>query len=154
MVSFAKILLPIDVEGEAGPILDYGIALARAFGSRVDLVHVFEREGYHGPRTIELDGEGIAQPAAEIVGWQSARSLALLMSKVRLAGVGSVRGLLSRGPAEEAVLELVRKERYDLVVMGTHGYRGLSRMVLGSVAEKVVRDCACPVLTVHVPIGR
>lgn len=150
MARFAKILLPVDVEQESGPILDHGIALARAFGSQVNLVHVFEREGYHGPRIIELDPQGIAQPAAGVSAWPAAGSLALLMGKVRGAGIQSVRGLMALGPAAEAVIDLVRRESYDLVVMGTHGYEGLSHMVLGSVAEKVVRGCPCPVLTVRV----
>jgi universal stress protein A len=154
MVRFAKILIPVDVERESGPILDHGIALARAFGSRVDLVHVFEREGYHGPWLIELDLRGIAQPAGELSTWPAARSLAVLMETVRGAGVEAVRGLMAKGPADEAVIELVRRESYDLVVMGTHGYHGLSHMVLGSVAEKVVRGCPCPVLTVHVEFPR
>jgi len=154
MVRFAKILIPVDVERESAPILDYGIALAHAFGSRADLVHVFEREGYHGPWLIELDPQGLPQPAAELSAWPAARSLAQLMGRVRDAGIEPVRGLMAKGPADEAVLELVRRESYDLVVMGTHGYHGLSHMVLGSVAEKVVRGCPCPVLTVHVELPR
>jgi|SRR5579864_2026896 len=154
MVRFAKILIPVDAERESGPILDHGIALARAFGSQVDLVHVFEREGYHGPWRLELDPQGAAQPAAEVSAWPAARSLAQLMATVRDAGVARVRGLMAKGPADEAVIELVRHEPYDLVVMGTHGYHGLSHMVLGSVAEKVVRGCPCPVLTVHVEFPR
>ncbi|HVR11909.1 MAG TPA: universal stress protein [Thermoanaerobaculia bacterium] len=150
MVRFAKILVPIDVERESTPILDHAVALARAFGSRVALVHVFEREGYHGPSQIELDLAGHAQPATEVGHWPAAGRLAQLMGRVREAGVAEVRGLMVRGPAEDAVVDLARRESYDLVVMGTHGYHGLSRMVLGSVAEKVVRNCPCPVLTVRV----
>jgi nucleotide-binding universal stress UspA family protein len=147
--KFAKILLAVDLGRESGPILDYGITLARAFGSQLDLVHVFERHEYRGPRVIALDAGGHAS-LAEIAGWTAAESFAALVEKVRHEGVAEARGLLAQGPAEQILLDLVLQERYDLVVMGTHGYRGLERLVMGSVAESVVRDCACPVLTVHI----
>ena len=48
-------------------------------------------------------------------------------------------------------MELAQKERFDLIVMGTHGRKGLARMMVGSVAERVIREAPCPVLTVRVP---
>ena len=57
--------------------------------------------------------------------------------------------VLSEGFPTDAILELATAESVDLIVMGTHGRRGLDRFMLGSVTERVVRKAACPVLTVH-----
>jgi nucleotide-binding universal stress UspA family protein len=60
-----------------------------------------------------------------------------------------VRRFLANGFAYQEILKKVRKDRVDLVVMGTHGRTGLGHFLLGSVTEKVVRMASCPVLTVR-----
>ena len=59
------------------------------------------------------------------------------------------RSLLREGPAVEAILEAAASERASLIVMGTHGRTGVTHMLMGSVAERVVRSAPCPVLTVR-----
>ena len=61
------------------------------------------------------------------------------------------RRLLAGDPAD-AIIRLAESEHIDLIVMGTHGRRGLSRLLMGSVAESVVRVAPCPVLTVKQPV--
>jgi nucleotide-binding universal stress UspA family protein len=71
-----------------------------------------------------------------------------LLSEMRHLGV-SVRGRLGSGDAANAILRMAEHESYDLIVMGTHGRTGLSHLVMGSVAEKVVARAPCPVLTIR-----
>jgi nucleotide-binding universal stress UspA family protein len=62
---------------------------------------------------------------------------------------GRVRGEMLHGPPAERILAFLREGRFDLVAMGTHGRKGLKRLMLGSVAEKVVREAPCSVLVVR-----
>jgi nucleotide-binding universal stress UspA family protein len=73
-----------------------------------------------------------------------------VVSLAKRPGIG-VDSALRQGPAWSEILAAAKDARADLIVIGTHGRRGLSRALLGSVAEKVVRTAACPVLTVHGP---
>lgn len=150
MLAFSKILVPVDIDLESGPILDAAISLAKAYGAKIDLLHAFETQGYQGPRILELDADAHSQPAEAVAYWKTAKAMSHLMERVHAQGVGSVRGLMVHGLAVESVLGLVKQDHYDLVVMGTHGYHGLERMVMGAVAEEIIRDCPCPVLTVHI----
>lgn len=56
-----------------------------------------------------------------------------------------------RGSADDAILQLAERERVDLIVIGTHGRTGLTRLLMGSVAEAIVRRAACPVITIRLP---
>jgi nucleotide-binding universal stress UspA family protein len=70
------------------------------------------------------------------------------------AGGLSVSAVLKTGSAPEAILDAAADERADLIVIGTHGRTGLTRLVIGSVAERVVRMAPCPVLVVKPPPAR
>lgn len=63
----------------------------------------------------------------------------------------TVRTAVLTGSPHQKIVELVKDERADLVAMGTHGRGGVSRMLLGSVADRVIRSAPCPVLTVRAP---
>lgn len=63
----------------------------------------------------------------------------------------TVRTVIRKGPAQAEIVALAAEERADLVVMGTHGRGGVSRVLLGSVADRVLRTAPCPVLTVRKP---
>jgi nucleotide-binding universal stress UspA family protein len=69
-----------------------------------------------------------------------------LLAKLKQAGI-SAEYLASRGAPESLIVELAKQRKVDLIAMGTHGRRGLSHLLLGSVAERVVRTAECPVLT-------
>ena len=65
-----------------------------------------------------------------------------------------VRRLITHGPVADEIVAVAKNEGVDLVVIATHGATGWSRLVFGSVAEKVVRLAECPVLTVRAPVGK
>lgn len=150
MTAITRLLVPVDIDLESGPILDCAAAVALAFGASVDLLHVFETQGYEGPKLIELDADGTLRPPEGLAYWKTAQAMGRLLLRLREFGVARCRGRMLHGLALETVLQLVRQDRYDLVVAGTHGYHGLTRMVMGGVAEAIVRDCPCPVLTVRI----
>jgi nucleotide-binding universal stress UspA family protein len=139
------ILIAHDFGETAEQALAFGLGLAEKLGARVTLVHVYELPTFGFP-----DGPAMsAQMAGQI---ERAARTALDAVAMRVGGPEKgVVGVLRQGAAWSEIVALAGELKADLIVMGTHGRRGLSRMLLGSVAEKVVRSAPCPVLTVHGP---
>jgi nucleotide-binding universal stress UspA family protein len=140
-IEFKHILVPIDFAESSEKALEAAIDLARRFGSDLTLIHVYETPVYfYGGvtyATTDLFG-----PIEELARNQLEKTLREVQTKIPTA-----KAILGRGsPATEIVAAIVEVHP-DLVVMGTHGRRGVSRAFLGSVAEKVVRLSPVPVLT-------
>jgi glycine betaine transporter len=137
------ILVPHDFSDTAQGALAYAIALAKKLGARLTIVHAFEVPAYGY-------AEGIALTAEIIEGIQRSceEGLRSVADKASQSGL-QVEAVLRQGPAWSEVDRVAREMAVDLVVMGTHGRTGLSRALLGSVAEKVLRTAPCPVLTVR-----
>ncbi len=136
---FRHILVPTDFGDASQRARDIALELARRFDARVTLLHV-----WMVPSPVY--GEGLSWPTADL---EAASRRALdgeLAAAVKV--YGPTKAELRVGVAWERILDSVKDLGADLVVMGTHGRRGLSRLVLGSVAEKVVRLSPVPVLTV------
>lgn len=151
MFGAAKILVPMDFSACSRLALDYAVFFARHFGSQIDVLHVWEPPRYVIPEvTVQLPGE-IRQSLADFARVEAGKEMDQLLSGVVVPSNVQLRGRLESGDPTETVVELAAKEAFDLVVMGTHGRTGLSHVFLGSVAEKVVRRAACPVLTIRQP---
>jgi nucleotide-binding universal stress UspA family protein len=139
MAIARHILVPTDFGPAAERALDMAVELAAKLDARITLLHVWSvpaasyTEGLSWPVTdIEREAKAALDEALEKLKRRHARSEAVLAS----------------GREWDAVLDAIGKRGVDLVVMGTHGRRGLARALLGSVAEKVVRLSPVPVLTV------
>jgi len=142
MLAIKHILVPTDFSDPSDRALTMALELARAFDAKVSLLHVWSipNTGY---------AEALAWP---IDAMEAAAKRALddaLASTVKL--YAKTDAVLREGNEWRQVLAVVDDLGIDMVVMGTHGRRGLPRQVLGSVAEKVVRLCPVPVLTVAAP---
>jgi nucleotide-binding universal stress UspA family protein len=142
LVTFAGILCPVDRSPVSRRAFDYAVSLARWTGSRLTVLEVIDvtppvsstpiREMLFVPEEIR---EGVRAELGELIG----PALAV--------GVGAdVR--IEEGRAAERILHVACDTAADLIVLGTHGRSGVERLVLGSVAEKIVRQADCPVLTV------
>ena len=141
------ILVPVDFSDVTLRVVKAAAHLAKPFGSRVVLMHV--SEGYSqrfafgsGPEDAPAEPAetGVAESAAR-------RRLDELQDLVLSAGLESTSIELT-GPPVEQIMTQAETTRVDLIVLGTHGRTGLTRLVLGSVAEEVLRKATCPVLTV------
>ena len=138
-----RILVAHDFSETADRALDYAIGVAKKFGARITVLHVCDILAYGVPDAMvaSLDWSAEAEQVAS-------DTLVGIVEQAAHSDV-VVEGVLRRGLAWEAITALAAEIGADLVVMGTHGRRGLARAVLGSVAEKMVRMSPCPVLTVH-----
>lgn len=140
------ILVPIDFSEASDKALDYAVDLAKRLDARVVLMHAFE---------IPLVGfpDGVLAATAEIAGrilTASQKALDEAIEKRKGTGV-EITPLLKQADPRDAIVGTAKELGADLVVMGTHGRRGLARALIGSVAEAVVRTSSVPVLTVRGP---
>jgi len=136
------ILVPIDLGNGADQTLDYACELATAFGAKIHLLNVV------GVPMLGVPELGVAMPSATIDSIMQDSQVALDKLAETKHCTGEV--LLRTGDAHDVINATAKALGADLIVMSTHGRRGISRALLGSVTELVVRTAPCPVLTVHV----
>ena len=143
-VEFKKILVPIDFSSYSDEAVNYAAIISKKFEAEFILMHVIESLPYTVTDTLRLIEH---RRALETI----AKSLLDNLSKKLRETKVAVRTFLVSGAAYHEILKKSQREKVDLIVMGTHGRTGLEHLLLGSVAEKVVRLSSCPVLTVRLP---
>jgi nucleotide-binding universal stress UspA family protein len=144
-VMFEKILVPIDFSEYTDDILAYAREIAQKFGSSIHLMHVIPNMDYFTPYESFIAAENMVAVQKGIEG-EVAKDMEGVAGK--LTGVATTRAVRT-GVAFLEIIDYVRSEEIDLIIMGTHGRGGLEHILIGSVAEKVVRKAPCPVLTIH-----
>ena len=146
MIAIQNILVPTDFSEPAEAALEYAKTLAQEFGSRVHLLHVVS-EPYVYPWGTDLPTIPIADLLSQSEEAASERLTQLAQAATGLAGRVTVETEV--GTPVERILDYVGTHKIDLVVIGTHGRGMVGHLLLGSVAERVVRRSQVPVLTVH-----
>jgi nucleotide-binding universal stress UspA family protein len=141
MKPFTRILVTIDLDLITAPVLELARQMAVAFGAAVELVHVFETPGYHGP--VLLDLASASDPVLKQ--WRTAKVMMGLLKGLAEGGI-TARGRLLEGVVEEEVGKLARDEGFDLIIIGSHSREGLDRFIRSSVAAALIRTASCPVL--------
>lgn len=136
---FFKILVPLDGSIFSEAALKSASFMARAFNAEIKLVTVEEV-----PLPI-YPGETASQLLVETRGDEE-RYLAARAHELRQEGVNVTTRILPPGAPAQRILDEAQKERVDLIVIGSHGRSGLTRMLLGSVAERLAREAPCPVM--------
>lgn len=146
---YQKILVPIDGSKTAARGLDEATKLAKALGSTIRLIHVVNELMI----VATYEGTVYSGELVEALRESGKKILAQAKDKVSAAGVNVQIELLEAhgGHAGTVIVQDASQSRADLIVLGTHGRRGLSRLVMGSDAEQVVRQAAVPVLLVRQP---
>ncbi|HEU4925098.1 MAG TPA: universal stress protein, partial [Burkholderiales bacterium] len=150
MGAYRKILVAVDGSTASAKGLREALRLAKAEGARLFILHVVDEY----PAFAALDGMMAGAPGADLVPALregGKRVLARAKTIAEKAGVpakATLREMLS-GPAAYPIVREAKKLGADLIVLGTHGRRGVRRLVLGSDAEQVVRTASVPVLLVR-----
>lgn len=139
-----KILVPTDHSDAAESALDYAIAFAKSVGAEVTVLHAYDIPLAAFPEGIPVDTADLVTALVNA----ARESLAACVTKRKDCGV-KVTPILKPGDARDVIHEVAAEIGADLIVMGTHGRRGIARALLGSVAENVVRMADRPVLTVR-----
>jgi nucleotide-binding universal stress UspA family protein/mono/diheme cytochrome c family protein len=139
-----RILVPLDFSTNSALALDYAYGLALKFGAALHLVHVCEVPSM---MTGSMDAYAIAYTGwSQQMGDEAERELEKI--RPRLTGVAVSTEVLFGNPAR-ALVTCAGVNAVDMIVMGTHGHGAMMHLVMGNVAERVVRTAECPVLTVR-----
>ena len=142
-LRIARILVPTDFSDESKGAIRYATRLAERFGASIHLAYVIDSLG-------DLKD-------SEVVPWNARIEDAILVLQRELAGLANeeieelvpVYPHVVSGQPDEEIIALARAYFCDLIIISTHGRRGVSRALIGSVAERVVRHAHCPVLVVR-----
>ena len=147
MDPIRKILVATDFSPVAMHAQTAALELARPLGAEVTVLHAYQLPTY-----LFVDGSSYVPPpklVAEVLA-DTAHGLAAAVDAAAASGV-TIKTVSEEGDPKEVIVRYAEEHGFDLVVLGTHGRRGLARLALGSVAEHVVRAATRPVLTVHGP---
>lgn len=144
-MQIQRILCPIDFSDHSRRALDQAIAIARRYGATITAPHVFSPDpmAAYGPYPVVFEPVVLTPTDRD----RLRDALETFVAVERAPGV-VIRTALVEGTAAAEIVALAASLPADLIVMGTHGRSGFERLLLGSVAEKVLRKAGCPVLTV------
>jgi len=143
-MAIQHVLVPTDFSAPAEQALDYAIRLARTFNARLTLLHVIQPIPMGG---VDM---GVALPETYLQEVEDAAqsNMEEALARVTAAGLTAERVVLYGVPFQE-IVETAKARQVDLIIMGTQGRTGLMHVLLGSVAERVVRLAPCSVLVVR-----
>ena len=148
-IVLKKILCPTDFSENSEHALKYALALATLSQAQLELFHVVEPIAY--PQSTELF-EPVLDEVELMMKLQTAFQQQLEDQVTTLKEeYPKITGKLVTGNTFLEIIQVARDEDVDMIVMGTHGRTGLAHVLIGSVAERVVREAPCPVLTVKHP---
>jgi nucleotide-binding universal stress UspA family protein len=150
MKEIKSILTPIDFSENARIIADSAIYVAGTFKAKLFFVFVVQDfEDYTGFMTPPVNMLNLKEEIFDSAEQQMNTFLEEKSTKCAALGIPSVEGKILTGDIAEEIIQYGRTNQCDLIIMGTHGYKGFERIIFGSVADKVVKNACCPVLTIN-----
>jgi nucleotide-binding universal stress UspA family protein len=145
MTAWRRIGCAVDFSEASRAGLESAAGLAARLGAELFVIHVSEERAAAGPAPL------LAPPPVSTRAEKHGPQLEAWVLEGERLGAAAVRSALIRGRAAAAIVRFAEEEHLDLLVVASHGHRGLRRLVVGSVTEEVVRAAPCPVLVVRGP---
>jgi nucleotide-binding universal stress UspA family protein len=145
--TITNILVPVDFSPHAEHAFTYATTLAERFGAKLALLYVVDDSFVTGGWSSEIYVPNVPELMENLIA-DADRRLATLKASAAALGLAAETAVI-RGRPAHAIVEHAKNGGFDLIVMGTHGRTGVSHVVMGSVAERVLRKAPCPVLTVR-----
>ena len=145
MVKIDKILFPSDLRRYSLKILPFVLSMSEKYSSKIYLLHVIQDISKWGGFYIPHLSLNLHQKEA----MEAAERLMDNVCREQMQGCANFQRIILSGDPAVEILKTIDSEAIDLVIMGTHGYKGLERAIFGSVARKVVKNSPVPVLTIN-----
>lgn len=143
-----KILCAVDFSEFTNEITSYAVEIAKKFGSELHLLHVIPSLNYFTPYESFMTPENLVAIERNIER-EIEKDFDKLVKKIDIP----FKKVIKTGVTFVEIIDYIKQESISLVIMGTHGRSGIEHILIGSVAEKVVRKSPCPVLTIR-PKGK
>lgn len=142
-MNLKKIICPIDITDPVPAVADHARSLAELTGATVIALCVVKLREEYNLRQLPIEDEDAVQNVITKTKAALADYVAHNFSGVK------VTGMVREGDPAEIVLAIAEKEQTDMIIMGSHGRRGIGRLLFGSVATEVTQKAMCPVLTIR-----
>lgn len=146
MLTFGRILAPTDFSSHSHEALRYACGLAERFGAELHVIHVLSEIVPTGPDPLLMP---VMPPQFYAEDEQRAKEALKVEIRPEWGAPASLSTAVCWGAPAEAIVDYAAENKADLLVIATHGRTGLSHVLLGSVAERIVRESPCPVLTIR-----
>jgi nucleotide-binding universal stress UspA family protein len=146
-IVLQQILVPTDFSPPSQAALLYGVAMAKELKGSIHLLHVIETVAGAEPLELQIDAR---KPIEDAIQAKALKDLERLLSAEDRARLHAELSLEWGSPFVE-IVRYAKAHAIDLIVMGTHGRSGIRHLIIGSVAENVVRSAPCPVMTLRHP---
>jgi nucleotide-binding universal stress UspA family protein len=147
MSDIHEILVAADFsEGSKAALAQAGF-FAQRLGAQLHVVHVCDAPQFVPPD--ERTTEGAATSFATALEKHATRELHRFVTDAKASGIPIEHAFMESGVASSTIVAVAKRQKYDLIIVGTHGRTGVAHTLLGSVAERVVRSAPCPVVTVR-----
>lgn len=145
MIEIKKILLPIDFSEVAPLVAKWAKEFAKKLGAKIYLTYVLE--DLTGLESIYIDHKILINLERELL--EGAKKSMEEFVKANFSDFENLETIIKSGDVVEKIIEIASENEVDLIVMGTHGRKGLDRILFGSVAEGVVKNSPIPVVTIN-----
>lgn len=149
MSDIHEILVGVDFSDGSTAALDHAAFIAAQLGANLHVLHVWHPPELSMPS--ERTAGGSFDSLESVAESHATRELESFLKSARERGVPVRHWFTELGVPSTTIVNVAARQKYDLIVLGTHGRTGVAHAVLGSVAERVVRRAPCPVLTVRAP---
>lgn len=135
------VVIPIDFLDHTGKVVDYGVNMAKKLNAAIHFIHVVEEVSIYG----DYMGPTIKHFVPQMM--EIAREKMNTLVKKHDSSETPCTGEVTSGEVVEDICRYAKEHKADMIVIGTHGRKGLEKFWLGSVAERVVKNAPCPTLT-------
>ena len=150
MKEIKSILTPIDFSENASIIAESAIYVAGKFEASLHFIFVVQEfEDYSGFMAPPVNMMNLKEEILESAQLQMETFLKENEEKCKKAGIPPVNNQVLTGDIAEEILNYQQENGCQLIIMGTHGYKGFERIIFGSIADKVVKNACCPVMTIN-----
>jgi len=142
MVQVKKVIIPVDFASTMNKVVDYATSIADQLGAEIIFFHVINDFQGYDMMLVHPSFESMKKDLME----ESNQRMAALVGNYKQLKNG-VSGKVVVGDAGAEIIKFAQDEQADMVIIGTHGVKGLERILMGSTAEYVVKKAPCPILT-------
>ncbi len=150
LLNVRRVVTPIDFSDNSRLIAESAAVLAGKFGAAMYLIFVVQNfEDYSGFFVPQMSMPNLESELVEGAEEKMDSFCEEVQKVCDEAGVSALHHRVFMGDVAEQIVDFAAEIQGDLVIMGTHGYKGLEKIMFGSVADKVVRSAHCPVLTIN-----